>query len=187
MDQIFFGLLLLAFLGFFVHLIVTRIWILHAVVHVSERETTRLREKQERINQSLARLLEDTDRAVFQERQIREAFQWYSLLSAHLPGMVILIFDEKTRYVLAMGESIAKAGYDPKKMIGRTLREVITHPERASYIGSLYARALSGEIVREDGYQSVSGHRFDITLVPLRNDAGAIVGGMAISVERNDG
>lgn len=185
-DSFFIEIAIIAFLGFIVHLIVTRVWISHAVIQVSQQDTARIRDRQQRINRSVETLLSNTKDAVFREQRLREAIQWYELLATHLPSMSVLVFDTHQRYVLALGQSLKDSGYNPDDMIGRSLSEIVTQSERLEHIRGFYNRVLAGEIVREDGYQALSGKRFDITFVPLRNDNGAIVGGMAVSVERDD-
>jgi PAS domain S-box-containing protein len=110
----------------------------------------------------------------FQESETR-----YRLLVHNLPNLAVLMFDRDLRFTLADGPFQERAGYDSEAMIGKTLAEVVPSPELRQSLLPMYEAALNGEEVEFERDRGDFAYRS--RFVPVRDQAGQVVGGMAVS------
>lgn len=101
-------------------------------------------------------------------------------LIEHLPGGAVFVVDHDLRYVLAQGEALAAAGYQPEDLVGRTIGQS-TVPELVAGYEARYRQVLAGEAFE---YEHAAYGRVFITRgVPLRNAAGHISAALAVSYD----
>jgi len=103
----------------------------------------------------------------------------YRTLLAHLPDSAIVLFDHELRLLLVEGERHGAHGVDPAAMEGRLLGEVLEGEELAR-LEPEYRAALAGE-PRSFDLDLPDGVAYWVQVVPLRDDLGHIIGGMALS------
>ncbi len=99
-----------------------------------------------------------------------------------LPGRSVLVFDRDLRYVLAAGGALKQHGYAWEDLEGRFCAEAVP-ADRWALVEPLYRAALEGEegAVELDSLDGAS--RFTVEVGPLRNEAGDVIGGVAISCD----
>jgi PAS domain S-box-containing protein len=103
----------------------------------------------------------------------------YKTLLAHLPDSAIILFDHELRLQLVEGERHRAHGYEPSAMEGKRLAEVLAPPQLAR-LEPEYRAALAGE-ARSFDLDLPGGLTYWVQIVPLRDDLGHIIGGMALS------
>jgi diguanylate cyclase (GGDEF)-like protein/PAS domain S-box-containing protein len=109
-------------------------------------------------------------------RQLRAGETRYRTLAESLPGSAVLTFDHDLRFTFAAGEPLATLGLE-NRVVGRTLAEVI--PDVAPRLTPRYRAALGGH---DQSFEHVTaeGRALWVQITPLRDDDGAIIGGMVI-------
>ena len=144
-----------------------------------------------RINLSLIRDAEDTPlhfvgqiEDITERRRMIEALTIsearYKGLIAHLPDSAVLLFDHDLRLLLCEGDQLRAHGCDPQALENRLLGEVVG-PESYERLAPEYRAALAGETRSFDLEASDGTATLWVTICPLRDDLGRIIGGMAIS------
>jgi PAS domain S-box-containing protein len=120
---------------------------------------------------------------VTQRRRMVEALTFsqarYKTLLAHMPDSAIVLFDHDLRLLLVEGERHRAHGYEPAEMEGRLLGEVLPAP-LAARMEPEYRAALAGE-PRSFDLDLPDGVAYWVQIVPLRDELGHIIGGMALS------
>jgi diguanylate cyclase (GGDEF)-like protein/PAS domain S-box-containing protein len=112
------------------------------------------------------------------EKALHESEALHRILVRNLPNVAVLLFDHELRYKLVDGEQLlAGVGLSPFQLLGKTVRDV-NPPEVAERVEKMYRTALVGESVRWEHHRG--GHIFDVHASPMRDDSGAIVGGMVL-------
>jgi diguanylate cyclase (GGDEF)-like protein/PAS domain S-box-containing protein len=112
------------------------------------------------------------------EKALHESEALHRILVRNLPNVAVLLFDHDLRYKLVDGEQLlAGVGLSAFELVGKTPREV-NPPAAAERVEKMYRTALSGEAVRWEHHRD--GHVFDVHTSPMRDDSGAIVGGMTL-------
>jgi|GEM_PF-2323235 len=112
------------------------------------------------------------------ENALHESEALHRILVRNLPNMAVLLFDHHLRYTIVDGEQVLSGvGLSPLQLVGKTVRDV-NPPEVAERIEKMYRTALAGESARWEHHRA--GHIFDVHTSPMRNDSGAIVGGMTL-------
>ena len=104
----------------------------------------------------------------------------YRQLAANLPHTAIAVFDRDLRYTLVEGAGVQAVGYTRAQMEGRLIRDVV--PDRVyQRLACFYRAALDGETSEFDHTSTVTGAVFHNRMSPLRDEAGRVIGGLAIS------
>ena len=95
-----------------------------------------------------------------------------------LPDASVMLFDQSLEIVSAAGHALAAENLTPAACRGRAAAEVFAPDRWSSYEplfrGALQGRSGSTEVQGVDG-----GHRYLIDVEPLRDDDGAVVGGVS--------
>ena len=104
----------------------------------------------------------------------------YRTLARNFPDGSLVLFDHDLRYIVAGGEHGIVPGLAPAGCQGRAVQDVLP-PEIAQALEPLYRAALAGrraaaEIAYRDRWLLVRAG-------PVRDDAGAIVAGMSMSLD----
>lgn len=113
----------------------------------------------------------------------KRAEEWAQALINNLPGGAAFVVDRDLRYLLAAGEALGIAGFEPKDFIGRTIFEVLPSDLAASY-ELLYRQALAGESFE---HEHQSHDRWYVSRgTPLLAENGKIYAVLAVSYDITD-
>ncbi|CAN0570088.1 unnamed protein product, partial [Laminaria digitata] len=74
---------------------------------------------------------------------LRAVLAAFKALGTNLPSAGVLIYDEQFCFLLAEGEALRDAGYQPEALLGATLPEVVD-AEVLTMLLPHYDRALQG-------------------------------------------
>ena len=112
------------------------------------------------------------------EKALRESEALYRLLAHNIPNSAVFMFDNNMRYMLADGPFLKRFGSLYDNVVGKTVQESL--PEAAAtFITPIYQRALQGESFSYD--RVLDDYAYHAFVTPLRNEEGAIIGGMILS------
>jgi len=112
------------------------------------------------------------------ERELGELTSQYAALVEHFPDGGVFLFDADLRYVRAGGDELSEVGLSSADFDGRTPHDLFPEPlaeETARY----YRATLDGE--RHTFRQQYQGEDYEVRTMPIRDDTGAILYGMAVS------
>jgi len=152
-------------------------WIRHQIVKVGDGIAVTSRDVSERhaaeaaLRDSEARL-----RVLFDGAE-REA-QRYRTLARHIPNGAVILYDHDLRYTVVDGGGLVEAGLDPTAMQGHTPREIFGDA-LAQEIEPTYRAALDGRPGRLEAVWA--GRDYELTCVPVRDAAGRVEGGLALT------
>lgn len=99
-----------------------------------------------------------------------------------MPGLVLLVFDASLRIVHLTGPGLVRLGLDPRLLVGRPVADTLP---AAVYrrLQPVYRAALAGGAQRFV-YTLLDGTAtYHVEVFPLRDAAGAIVGGVVVARE----
>ena len=124
-------------------------------------------------------LLDITERKEAED-ELQRTKNRYQTLVEHFPRGAVFLFDEEGRYILAGGAELNEVGLAPSDFQGATPRDLF--PDAlAEETEAYHERALNGEVhTFEQQYQ---GKHYRILTLPVRQDEGRIVSGMAVSLD----
>ncbi|MBZ9752869.1 PAS domain-containing protein [Deinococcus sp. HMF7604] len=98
-------------------------------------------------------------------------------LIEHLPGSAVFVVDHDLRYVLAQGEALAAAGFQPGDLVGQTVTQIAPLEGQEA----LYRQALTGEGFELEHISH--GRAFVTHGVPLRTETGTVSAVLAVSYD----
>lgn len=117
------------------------------------------------------------------EERLKQSEQLYRQIARNVPNSAILIFDKDLRFVLAEGALIGVITKPKEQVEGKTIYEAtdpLTLPDRERR----YKAVLNGDKLTE---QFEEGSRSLLTnVLPIKDDQGNIIYGMAIVLEITD-
>ena len=117
------------------------------------------------------------------EERLKQSEQLYRQIARNVPNSAILIFDQDLRFVLAEGALIGVISPPKEQVEGKTIYEV-TDPETLPDRERRYRAVLNGDHMAE---QFEEGGRSLLTnVLPIKDDQGKIIYGMAIILEITD-
>ncbi|XVH33233.1 PAS domain S-box protein (plasmid) [Haloferacaceae archaeon DSL9] len=123
-------------------------------------------------------VLRDVSERERQERALRESEQRYRTLVDNFPNGIVTLFDEDLRYLIAGGELYEAFDRSPEETVGKTLYER-SSPEEVEILESPYRSALRG---KSRAFEvEYAGFTLQFWIVPVRDDSGNVVAGMAMS------
>ena len=99
---------------------------------------------------------------------------------AALPGASVFALDPDLRILLAEGQALVVGGYDPERLIGRDLADVVP-AATFKKLEPEYRAALRGENRAVEHFSNDGQRRYLINTAPLRDDEGEIIGLVAVS------
>jgi len=162
------GLIVMALLAGLVYLSVNRQTSLSHAVQQRMQEITL-------INQRLA---EDLARRQQMEEQLRRSDERYRALARSFPNGAVFLFDANLRYALADGTGLAEVGLSKEMLEGLTIWEALP-PDTVEIVEPHYRAALAGE---PHVFEAEFGGRAYLSrTLPLRDDHGLIIAGMAVT------
>jgi diguanylate cyclase (GGDEF)-like protein/PAS domain S-box-containing protein len=97
-----------------------------------------------------------------------------------LPASSALVFDRELRYVIAGGNALEQDGLSPADLEGRPAVEVLVGKRWETY-EPLYRAALNGETRALEIWSDDDTRCYLVEVGPLRDDDGAVVGGVVIA------
>lgn len=117
------------------------------------------------------------------EAALQQSEARYRALVRHLPNVAVLLFDHELRYLLAHGAALERQGYSKEQVEGRTLWDVLPGKTAEQYEPH-YRAALAGdartlELTRDN-------RSYVTRFVPIKDEQGAIIAGMAVIEEVTD-
>ncbi len=111
----------------------------------------------------------------------------YRLLAGNFPDGMVVLFDGDLRHILADGRGLAALGLSKEALEGRTIWESFA-PQTCRQIEPAYRAALAGEtMVLEVRFpverlpQEETGRVYLVHALPVRDDRGNILAGMAVA------
>jgi len=113
-----------------------------------------------------------------QEQKLRRAKSQYQALVENFPEGGVFLFDETSQYTLAGGQALSEVGLTPSDVEGSTPHDLFP-VEIAEELSQYYRRALAGE--RHVFEQKYQGNHYRICTLPVRDESGAVISGMAVS------
>ena len=112
------------------------------------------------------------------ERELERANSRYETLVNNFPDGAVFLFDEDLRYTLAGGAGLDPLDPAPEDFEGSTPHELL--PDRvADELAHYYREALEG--VENSFDQSYRGLHYHVRTLPVRDEAGEVVAGMAVA------
>jgi PAS domain S-box-containing protein len=167
------GLIAMVLLGSLVFLLINRQTLLSEAVQQRTQEMAR----------HTRRLEEELAGRQTMEEELRRSEERHRAVARSFPNGAVFLFDGDLRYILADGAGLAEVGLSKEMLEGLTVWEALS-PETVAIIEPHYQAALAGAShVFEAGF----GGRFYLTrTLPLRDDRGAIIAGMAVAQDITD-
>ncbi len=105
----------------------------------------------------------------------------YGALARNLPGGAAFLFDTDLHVVAAHGEEVlATAGVRSREIVGKHVLDVVQSPNRDA-IADLYRATIAGESRTLE--ITARDRSYAVHSVPVRDDAGTIVAGLAVSYD----
>jgi PAS domain S-box-containing protein len=104
-------------------------------------------------------------------------------LIASLPDSSVFLFDHDFRFLIAGGEEIKKAGFDPAAMIGATLQEALPE-ELVELLKKPYKQTFQGKSSSFE--HTFMGQTYQQKIVPVRDDKNQIYAGLVVSHNISD-
>ncbi|MBC8102389.1 MAG: GGDEF domain-containing protein [Cytophagales bacterium] len=117
----------------------------------------------------------------------RKSGEIYRLLARNFPNGVVLLFDHELRHLLADGRGLASLGISKETVEGKTIWEGFPL-QTCLQIEPAYRAALAGEtsvlevrLAVQASSQEGRERTYQIQVLPVRDDAGNILAGMAMT------
>lgn len=116
------------------------------------------------------------------ESELQKSEELYRTLARNFPNGAVHLFDENLRFTLSDGLGLAEMNLTPEQFVGKTLGEVVP-PDLEKILDPLYRLALQGELRSTD--MVFVGKFYRVYTLPIKNELGEIIGGMAMSQNIN--
>ena len=113
------------------------------------------------------------------EDVVSRTIDTYRAVTRSMPDSGVILFDHDLRLLFVEGPVFAAAGWDPARLEGEILTDVLSPSQMAPLIG-LYRAALRGETLTVK-HTSAGGRPYELSIGPLRDERGAIFGGMILA------
>lgn len=109
---------------------------------------------------------------------LREQEGIYRRIAKGFPNGALIVYDRDLRYLLADGQGLADVGLTPGDLEGKTLEEVFD-PDLCKQLRPVYEEALEGRNASTE--VSFANRRYELRASPLKDEAGAVLGGLAVT------
>ncbi|MGB3771966.1 MAG: EAL domain-containing protein [Rhodococcus sp. (in: high G+C Gram-positive bacteria)] len=110
---------------------------------------------------------------------------WYRQLAINVPNSVVFVVDTDMRFVICEGESLTEQGYDPRKIEGRLLRDVVPL-DVLTELEPYYRGALDGKETQFDSVSHLTNRTYRSRTRTLRDGSGAIAGALVLAEDVTD-
>jgi PAS domain S-box-containing protein len=158
----------------------------HGVMYVASAETGAFDDADVTLARTLAANAEEALTRIEREETLRENQRRYRTLVDHFPDGAVFLFDRHLRYVLAGGAELSSVGLSADDFEGTSPHDLFPD-DIADEIVHHYREALAGRSSTFE--QEYQGEQYRVRTIPVRDDAGDIVSGIAVSqniTERKD-
>jgi PAS domain S-box-containing protein len=118
------------------------------------------------------------------EDALRASESRYRTLVDHLPDTFVGIYDRDFRNTFMGGSMFDKLGWDPERVIGRTLAETMSTANAEDW-SARFRAAMTG-LPNEASYVSESGLDLEVKVVPVRDENGDVEGVMTVAHDVTD-
>jgi PAS domain S-box-containing protein len=118
------------------------------------------------------------------EEALRASESRYRTLVDHLPDTIVAIYDRDFRNTFMGGSMFDTLGWEPDRMVGRTLAESMA-PPLAEEWAARFRAAMAG-MPNEMSYESETGRMLDVQVVPVHDENGEVAGVMSVSHDVTD-
>jgi PAS domain S-box-containing protein len=113
--------------------------------------------------------------------QVTNSEKLFKSIAQNIPKSLIIVFDHDHRYLFVEGDMMTKLGYNSNDYAGKHPSE-IGPPERYEASKQYYDRVLTGEQFSIER-KAENGDDYMVHMVPLKNDADEIYGGLIIALD----
>ena len=113
--------------------------------------------------------------------QVTNSEKLFKSIAQNIPKSLIIVFDRDHRYVFVEGDLMTKLGYNSNDYAGKHPLE-LGPPERYEANKQYYDRVLTGEQFSIER-KADNGDDYMVHMVPLKNDAEEIYGGLIIALD----
>jgi PAS domain S-box-containing protein len=150
----------------------------HGVMYVAATEPGAFDEADVTLARTLAANAEEALSRIERERTLRESQRRYRTLVENFPDGAVFLFDHDLQYVLAGGAELSSVDLSGADFEGKTPHDLFPE-DIADETEYHYREALAG---RHNTFeQEYRGERYRIRTLPVRDDEGDIVSGIAVS------
>ena len=150
----------------------------HGVMYVAATDPGAFDEADVTLARTLAANTEEALSRIERERTLRESQRRYRTLVENFPDGAVFLFDHDLEYVLAGGAELSTVELSSVDVEGVGPHDLFP-PELADELVDYYREALAGR--RHTFEQAYRGEQYRIQTLPVRNDEGDIVSGIAVS------
>jgi PAS domain S-box-containing protein len=150
----------------------------HGVMYVAATEPGAFDDADVTLARTLAANTEEALSRVEREQTLRESRRRHRTLVENFPDGAVFLFDEDLQYVLAGGSELAAIGLSSADVEGATPHDLFPD-DIADELAANYREALQGR--RNTLEQEFQGAEYRIRTIPIRDEEGDIVSGLAVS------
>ena len=104
-------------------------------------------------------------------------------LGRSIPNCSVLLFNRELRFMLAAGEALTEAGYDPDAVTGKTLHEVIEDPKSIAMLEPNYEKALAGFSTELMHKSHITGREYHTQFLPIHNRDDDVIAGAVFTLD----
>ena len=111
--------------------------------------------------------------------------RWLDLIRHALDGLPdasVMVFDRDYRYQLVRGQALKDSDYRSHELEGKLAAEILA-PARWAFYEPLYRQALLGIATTTETKAPDGGGDFLVRVGPVRDEAGIVVGGIAVATD----
>jgi PAS domain S-box-containing protein len=150
----------------------------YGVMYVAATEPGAFDDADVTLARTLAANAEQALSRIEREETLRESQRRYRTLVENFPDGAVFLFDDDLQYVLAGGAELSSVGLSTDDLEGVGPRDLFP-ADIAEETIHYYREALAG---RDNTFeQEYQGEQYRIKTIPVRDDAGDIVSGIAVS------
>ena len=150
----------------------------HGVMYVAATEPGAFDDADITLARTLAANTEEALLRIERERTLRESQRRYRTLVENFPDGAVFLFDTDLEYVLAGGTELSSLGLQSADFEGATPHDLFP-TDIADELAANYRAALEG--ASNTFEQQSEGEQYRVQTLPIRDDGGEIVSGIAVS------
>ena len=114
--------------------------------------------------------------------------RWLDLIRHALDGLPdasVMVFDRDYRYQIVRGQALKDSDYRSHELEGQLAAEILS-PARWAFYEPLYRQALLGIATTTETKAPDGGRDFLVRIGPVRDEAGVVVGGIAVATDETN-
>jgi len=125
----------------------------------------------------------DITKRMKRERELQRLKAQYEALVENIPDMGVFLFDQDCQYTVAGGDELTSVGLTSADFEGATPHDLFP-TAIADELEHYYREALDGRSHRFE--QQYQGKQYQVRTVPVRDDSGEVISGLAVSEDVTD-